>query len=132
MREQISAYPEIRAPRWGVEESEFQIVKPKAPYVFGIGRNNAVIHTIRHIRLRWWTTGPSGAYLMRLQSPRMLAETKCGVWRNIGTATAKTCELPNSDAVMCAACNRKGRNFPRGQKHEVSLALAKIRLGCAK
>jgi len=131
-REHIAAYTEIRAPRWGKEESESQIVASKVPYVFGIGANNAVIHTIKHIRLRWWTTSAGGAYLVRLQSPRMIAETNCGTWRHIDGPRTKTCELPAPNAVMCAMCNGKGRNFPRKQQHEVPLALAKIRLGCAR
>lgn len=124
------AYEGITAPRWGPEEREYQTVKARKPYVHGTGKNNALIHKIRCVRLRWWTCGSNGHYLVRLNTPRMLAVTNCGQWISIDSAQGKMCELPKPDAVMCAACAGKGRNFPRREKHEVPLTLAKIRLGC--
>ena len=126
------AYPKITAPRWGPEEREYQTVAPKKPYVHGTGKNNALIHTIRCVRLRWWACGPAGRYLVRLNTPRMTAVTNCGAWISIDSAEGKMCALPKPDAVLCAACNGRGRNFPRHEKHEVPLALAKVRLGCVE
>ncbi|HEX3985790.1 MAG TPA: hypothetical protein VHX13_04190 [Acidobacteriaceae bacterium] len=128
----IAAYPEIIAPRWGAEEREYQTVAPKQPWVHGTGKNNALIHRIRVVRLRWWTCGRGGKYLIRLQSPRMMAVTNCGQWITIDSTRGKVCNLPKADAVICAACMGKGRNFPRHEKHEVPLALAKVRLGCVE
>lgn len=127
-----AAYNEIRVPRWGKEEKEYQIVKPRKPYVFGTNSNNALIHKVRHMRLRWWACGPRGQYLVRLQSPRMMAVTNCGRWIFVDGTKGKLCELPRPDAVFCAACLGKGRNFPRGEAHEVSRELAKVRLGCVE
>ena len=98
----------------------------------GTGRNNALIHTIRCVRLRWWTCGPGGHYLVRLNTPRMMAVTNCNCWISIDGTKGKMCELPKPDAVMCAACQGKGRNFPRHGEHEVPLALARVRLGCVE
>ena len=127
-----AAYLDIKAPRWGPEERAYQTVAPRKPYVYGTARNNALIHVIRCVRLRWWDTGPRGAYLVRLQSPRMMAITNCGQWISIDSAKGKMCELPKPDAVVCKSCLGKGRNFPRGEKHEVPLALAKVKLGCVE
>lgn len=128
----VAAYMEITAPRWGKEEREYQTVPARKPYVYGTGHNNAVMHKIRNLRLRWWTCGPRGEYLVRLQSPHILAVTNCGQWISIGGTKGKTCAMPKPDAVLCAACHGKGRNFPRGHKHDVRLKLAKVRLGCVE
>src|SRR6185437_11763786 len=56
-----AAYLDIKAPRWGPEERAYQTVKPRKPYVYGTGRNNALMHVVRCVRLRWWTAGPRGA-----------------------------------------------------------------------
>jgi hypothetical protein len=130
VRAQLAAYTEIRAPRWGKEEREYQIVVPKKAYVYGTGRNNCLIHRISHIKLRWWTPGPEGGYLVRLQSPIMAAVCICGRYIRLSDASGKMCELPKPDAVLCGMCHGKGRNFPHNQKHEVPASLAKIRIGC--
>ena len=131
MRKSIATYPEIRAPRWGKEESEYELAKKHPEYVFGVGANNALVHKIRCVRLRWWTTSPSGAYLVRLQSPQMFAECICGATKSIDSPKAKVCELPAPNAVLCARCMGTGRNFPRNKPHDVPLREAKVRLGCA-
>jgi len=123
-------YPEIRAERWGKEEREFTLVKKHPKYIFSSSRNAALIHRIREVRLRWWTYGPGGHYLLRLQTPRMFAECYCGMSFRLHDTSAQVCEIPAPDAVLCAMCHGQGRNFPRGRKHEVSMSLAKIRKGC--
>lgn len=125
-----AAYMEIRAPRWGVEEKEVQIVAPKKPWVFGTGRGNALIHKINHIRLRWWDFGPGGHYLVRLQSPRIAAVCNCGRYIRLTDTSGRMCAVPKADAVICKACMGEGRNFPRGREHEISASLARVRLGC--
>lgn len=127
---QTAIYPEITAPRWGIEEQEVQIVSPRKPYVYGTGKNSALVHKINYIRLRWWTYGPRGEYLIRLQSPRMAAVTNCGQWISIDSTRGKLCSIPKPDAVFCACCHGQGRNFPRNKQHVISLELAKVRLGC--
>lgn len=129
---QTACYTEIRAPRWGREEREVQIVKPKMDWVFGTNKSNALIHRVHHVRLRWWTYGPGGAYLVRLQSPRMMAVCNCGQYFPLDRERGKMCALPKPEAVICKACVGAGRNFPRGQKHEIPLGEAKVRLGCVE
>lgn len=123
-------YEGITAPRFGAEENERQIIAPKKPYVHGTGRNNALLHVINYVQLRWWTWEPNGDHLTRLNTPRMFAFTKCGAYFRIDSTKAKMCELPKPDAVVCKSCLKEGRNFPRGKRHDVPLALAKVRLGC--
>lgn len=125
-----TAYTEITAPRWGKEEREYTIVKSHIPYVYATSRNACLIHKIDHVRLQWWACGPRGAYLVRLQSPRMIAVTNCQQWMSLDGTKAKACALPRPDAVLCKRCHGEGTNFPHGRSHEVPKALAKIKLGC--
>lgn len=127
---QVAAYTEITAPRWGKEEREYQIVKSRVPYIYGTSRNACLIHKINYVRLQWWKCGPRGDYLVRLQSPRMIAITNCQQWISMDGTKAKTCALPRPDAVLCARCHGEGTNFPHGRPHKVSKQLAKVRLGC--
>lgn len=125
-----AAYTEIHAPRWGKEEREYAIAKSHPPYVYSTGGNSCLIHKINHVRLRWWECGPRGEYLVRLQSPRMIAVTNCQRWISINGTQAKVCSMPRPDAVLCARCHGEGTNFPHGRPHKVPMSLAKIRLGC--
>jgi hypothetical protein len=127
------AYTEIRAPRGGKEEREYQTVPSKKQWIYGTGRNNALVHKISHLRLRWWThSSPGGHYLVRLQSPMISAVTNCGRWMRLNDTSSKTCNIPRPDAVLCKACMGQGRNFPRGREHSVPLAVAKVRIGCVE
>lgn len=125
-----AAYTEIRAPRWGKEEREYAIANPKVPYVYSTGPNSCLVHKINYVRLRWWECGPKGEYLVRLQSPRMMAVTNCQQWISIDGTKGKVCAFPKPDAVLCARCHGEGTNFPQGIPHKISKKLAKIRLGC--
>ncbi len=125
-------YPEVTAPRWGREESEYQIAKRSPRYVYGTGRNSCLVHKVLHVKLRWWVCGPGGHYLVRLQTPRMFAETCCGMSFFMEAGKSAVCELPRPDAVPCAMCHGEGRNFPRNKPHKVPKELAKVRLGCIR
>lgn len=129
-RQNVSAYTEVRAPRWGAEENSVTYAKRIPKYVHGARGNAALLHRVLRVRLRWWTCGPNGNYLVRLQSPRLLAECVCGMTFRISDTSAKVCESPKTDAVLCGRCHGRGRNFPRNHEHEVPMSLAKIRLGC--
>jgi hypothetical protein len=50
----------------------------------------------------------------------------------LSDTSGRTCAIPKPDAVLCAACQGKGRNFPRGKEHDVPMNLAKLRLGCVE
>jgi hypothetical protein len=127
---QNACYDGVTAPRWGKEEREYQIVRPKKAYVYGTGGGNCLVHRINYVKLCWWTTSPTGAHLVRLENPRMIAECFCGRTLFLDSTKAKMCEIPKPDAVLCAACHGEGRNFPKGKPHKVSRELAKIRIGC--
>jgi hypothetical protein len=126
----VSAYTDITAPRWGKEEKEYTLVKKHPPFVYGTSRNACLIHKIREVRLRWWTTSSDGHHLVRLQTPRMTAETNCSMWFQLNSGNGATCAMPNPDAVLCAKCHGLGVNFPKGRQHLVSRAIAKINKSC--
>jgi hypothetical protein len=126
----VATYTEIRAPRWGKEEREYVIAKSSRPYAYSTGANSCLVHKVLHLRLRWWTAGPRGEYLVRLQSPTIFAVTNCGQSLSLNNASARSCALPKSDAVRCARCHGEGVNFPRGMEHKVSKRIAKVKLGC--
>lgn len=125
-------YDDIRAPRWGKEECEYQTAKANRQWVYGSGKNNALMHKVLYLKLRWWVTGSGGRYLVRLSSPRIMTVTGCGRWMLLEPNHSHLCEMPRPNTVICAACEGRGRNFPKGRKHEIPLAEAKIRLGCEK
>ncbi len=125
-----AAYTEIIAPRWGKEESEYTLAKRTPKYIYGASGNSCLIHKVREVRLRWWTCGPNGSYLVRLQNPRMLAECMCGMSFRIEPGASVACELPKPDAVLCGRCHGEGTNFPQGREHKVPKRLARVRLGC--
>jgi hypothetical protein len=127
---QVAAYTEIRAPRWGKEEHEYVMAKSRVPYAYSTGRNASLIHKISYLRLRWWTCGPGGEYLVRLQSPTIFAVTNCQQWLSLNGTKARSCAMPRPDAVMCARCHGEGVNFPRGREHKIPRNIAKVKLGC--
>lgn len=126
----IATYPEITAPRWGKEESEYTFAKNHPKYVYGTSKNACLIHNIKHVKLRWWTYGAGGRCLVRLQTPSMLAETFCSMCFFLNSTKAKTCSMPDPNAVLCNQCHGFGRNFPKGKQHAISKQLASIRKGC--
>lgn len=131
LRQVAAVFPEVRAPRFGAEESTYTVAKKHPPYVFSTAPGAVLIHVVSYVRLRWWTYSPGGAYLLRLASPTMMAVANCGQFFSLEGTRAKTCLAPSAEAVLCGMCAGKGRNFPRdGRPHEVSRELAKIRKSC--
>lgn len=123
-------YDGITAPRNGPEENAVQIVAPKKQWCYGTNKSNALVHRIAYVRLRWWVH--DYGCMRRLSSPRMMAVTKCQRYIRLDDTTGTMCEIPKPDAVLCKACLGQGRNFPRGKKHEISLEVAKVKLGCIR
>lgn len=129
-RENVAAYTEIRAPRWGKEESERTLAKRIPSYIHGTSRNCSLLHKVIRVEMRWWECGPGGEYLVRLQSPRLFAHCACGMYFRMDNTSSKVCESPKPDAVLCGMCHGQGRNFPHGKEHKIPQRLAKVRLGC--
>jgi hypothetical protein len=121
-------YTGVTVPRGSKEEGEWMPAKRFQKYVYSTSKNGCLIHKVNSVRLRWWDY--NFHCLMRRQSPHVLATTTCGINFFIDGTKAKTCEIPNPDAVLCASCHGEGRNFPRGKEHKISKELAKIRKGC--
>jgi hypothetical protein len=44
----------------------------------------------------------------------------------------RVCAIPHPKAVLCKACEGKGKNFPMGAKHEVTKKNARKRIGCTE
>lgn len=126
-----AVFPEVRAPRWGAEESEYTLAKKHPAYVFSTSNSACLIHKVSYVKLRWWALGPRGEYLVRLASPDLVAVANCGAFFFLSEAArAKTCVAPSADAVLCGMCCGVGRNFPRDKKHEISRELARVRKSC--
>jgi hypothetical protein len=128
MREQIALYDGVTAPRGGKEEREHDYAKTFLPYVYSTSRNAALVHRVLRVQVRWWDCAMT--HMLRRQSPILIVECACGMFFRINGAKAKMCEIPKPDAVLCGACNGKGRNFPRRRPADIPLSLAKIRIGC--
>ena len=81
----------------------------------------ALLHQVETITLDWYDRPFYNP--QRLSSPRMRAQTKCGVTFHRGRALN---EVP-SGVSECRACAGTGTNFPRGSSDE-AIALARSAL----
>jgi len=125
---QTAIYQGVTAPRWGKEEREWIDAKSHPPYVYSTSRNACLVHKIVRVKLRWWKC--TWDCMVRLQHPRMIAESACGMNFFIDSTKAKTCAVPRPDAVLCGRCHGEGPSFPKWRKPKISRDLAKVRLGC--
>lgn len=124
----IKGRPDFTTKNFGVTRA-----KRHPKYVFGsvFGK---LVHEIRYVEFRWYQVGSPGNHLVRLDSPRISATTKCGIAFFLSNynsrAKGSVCEVPKADAVLCKACQGNGKNFPKNKQWEVTMQEAKKRLGC--
>lgn len=124
----VQGRPDFHVKNFGVTRAKRH---PKYVYgsVFG-----CLVHEIKYVEFRWYEVGSPGNHLIRLDSPRVSATTKCGIAFFINNynsrAKANVCEIPKADAVFCKACRKEGKNFPKNKEWEVTKQDAKKRLGC--
>jgi len=119
------------------------VAKKHPKYVYG-RRHGMLLHEVLIMELQWWQLGDNGRYWVRMKSPRIHFQTRCGVFF-FGTdpeskyarqrvAKAAVCELPKPDAVLCGRCQGKEPIFAKGCKAKPggpTRQEARARLGCA-
>jgi hypothetical protein len=122
----IEGRPDFDNPRFGITRA-----KRHPKYVYG-SIFGSLIHEINYVEFRWYEL--KMGYCIRLDSPRISATTKCGMSFFVSNynsrGKASVCEIPKEDAVLCKACRREGRNFPKNKKHDITKQEAKARIGC--
>jgi hypothetical protein len=115
------------------EDHNFGKTKAKKhpKYVYG-SNYGCLIHEISYVEFQWYEF--KMGHCVRLDSPKITASTRCGMFFFVSNCRsrgkAKVCEIPKEDAILCKACQKQGRNFPKNKEWEVSKQDAKTRLGC--
>jgi len=108
--------------------------KRHPPYVFGIRGVSCLIHKIRYVEMHWWRIGgPCGAWLIKLKKPVLIATTNCAQSFRLDGDIARTCQLPNPDALPCGRCNSEGATFGKSgpsKKEGLTRQQAHVKLGC--
>jgi hypothetical protein len=131
-RRENSIYEGERIPR--TRESEYLIwrdpphVKKHPKYVHGKIGMSSLLHKIDYVEMRWYDY--DWDYFLRLKNPILTARTVCGMLWRLEVGKGTTCEIPNPDTVLCAACHGEGRNFGRNGKTKITKRQAKDRGGC--
>lgn len=103
------------------------------PFVFSIRGASCLIHTIARVEIHWWRIAGHGHLLAKLKKPVLIAQTVCCTSFRLDGDIARTCHVPNPDAIPCGRCNgdvapfgKHGHATKAGLKRQV----AHIRLGC--
>lgn len=104
------------------------------PYVFSKDRGS-LVHHVKSAELDWYIiTGRTT--VQRAKVPRLILRTHCGLYFSSASKKGQTCQTPAEGALVCRACEKRGRNFPhrldgRDVDHGVTRHEAKRRIGCA-
>ena len=109
------------------------LAKKHAPYVFGIRSGSCLVHKVLRVELHWYTVGRSGQTLIKLARPEMVAVTHCQYYFRLDPRVARTCRVPNHDALLCGRC--LGEVAPFGKrglatKAGITRTFAHVKLGC--
>jgi hypothetical protein len=123
----------IRIPRPQPDNWDFGITYAKKfpPYVYSANGTGCLIHKVQHVQINWWTRDWN--YLIRLDTPVMIAQTICGMHKRIepGRMRSALCALPKPEAVLCGKCHGQPANFPRkNPESKAQRRIAKRNLGC--
>ncbi len=125
----------VRRPRnWNDERTKYGHVWATKfpPFVFGIRGNSCLVHKVKGVRLYWWRI--AGMHLLvKMKRPTMIAECVCNQSFRLDPEIARTCRVPNPDAILCGRCH--GEPAPFGERGHAKLAGvkmqdAKVKLGC--
>jgi hypothetical protein len=70
--------------------------------------------------------------MQRLDKPTVIAYCVCGAIRylNSGKHSAKVCEIPDPNAVLCGLCHGELPTFSRRRKERIARQWAHDHLGC--
>jgi hypothetical protein len=129
----VEAVCVIRIPRPRPDDWDFGITyaKKHPPYVYSANGMGCLIHKIARVSIHWWEYRFD--WLERLDKPRVIAETVCGMHKPIdyGRMRSKVCAIPRPDATFCGRCHGQVANFPRKDpKSKAARLEAKRKLGC--
>jgi hypothetical protein len=103
-------------------------------YVYSQAKSNGcLIHKIADVELRWWEAHFD--YMVRLDTPKVIAHTVCGmakfITHGLRKGNALTCAVPKPDAVLCGKCHGETCSFPRKDPaSKQKRKEAKLKLGC--
>lgn len=111
------------------------LAKKHPPYVFGLRGASCLVHKVRRVELGWWRVSRDGHKLVKLKRPVMTAYTHCGYYFRLDSDVARTCHMPNPNALPCGRCLGEGAVFPKRangrSKHSgLTRAEAHVKLGC--
>jgi len=103
------------------------------PFVFSIRGASCLIHRVQRVEVHWWRIAGHGHLLAKLKRPVLIAITICGSHFRLCGDIARTCHVPNPDAIPCGRCN--GEVAPFGKHGSATKAglkrqVAHVRLGC--
>ena len=111
-----------------------QAAKTHPPYVFGIRGASCLVHKIHHVTIHWYRiAGHHGELLVKMKRPVLIAETPCAQSFRLDPDIARTCKIPNEDALLCGRCHGEGATFPkrgRARKSGLPRQEAHVKLGC--
>jgi hypothetical protein len=112
------------------------VSKKHPPYVFGNTANSMLVHKVNCVKLHWYELIDGGHSMLRLTSPKRLAETVCGTHFFLSEKRAKLCMIPQPDAAFCGRCHgdsptfsRRFRKWKNGELERAKMR-AKDTLGC--
>jgi hypothetical protein len=127
--EPIRGRPDFSDRRFGITEA-----KKYPPYVFGIRGVSCLVHKVLCVELHWWRCGGSrGEFLVKLKRPVMIAQTNCQQHFRLDPDIARTCRVPNPDALLCGRCHGEGATFGKrgpSKKEGLTRQEAHVKLGC--
>lgn len=125
----IDGRPDLEG-QWGFGITE---AKTFPPYVFSINGNACLVHKVQRVELHWWTPVDGGRRLGRLRRPRLIAHTCCSQFMFLNGSKARTCRVPDADALLCGRCHGEAATFGKngkGTKGRISRQAAHVKLGC--
>lgn len=103
----------------------YQRVKRHPKYVYS--SRGRLVHLILRVELSWFALDWDN--VVRLDHPRVHVVTNCQLC--VRMDFANMCDLPAKDAVLCAFCHGRGRNWGKHGITKLTMRQAKEVLACA-
>jgi hypothetical protein len=103
------------------------------PFVFSTRGASGLIHKVSRVTMHWWRIGRGGHALVKLKRPVMIAETNCTMSFRLEGEKARTCWIPNPDALLCGRCHGDVATFGKhgaATKAGIRRTEAHVKLGC--
>lgn len=109
------------------------LAKRHPPYVFSIRGPARLVHKVAYVELHWWRIAGRGEKLVKMKRPVLIAHTPCGFSTRLKAQNARTCHVPNPDAMLCGRCHGESASFGKhgaATKAGVKRTEAHVKLGC--